>query len=161
MNKLSNLHKDSVLLMSNIHADGAPAASVTWQLTVKRRVFSGGWSVASEAFPVFEGRVVGLLASLLRSVFKKLKQTDQSISLTSGARPPPPPTPPFDTGWLFIRSTSFKCMFTEGRKADKFPRPSLATGVCGFYWTSEMVRGWSCDTPGQWNVVGGKMDLGE
>lgn len=121
-------------------ADAPPAASATCQLTVKLHMCSGGWSVASQAFTVFAGSTVGLLVSFLIFVFVKLKQTEQSLSVTSGARPPPPPTPPFDAGWLFISSTSFKSMFTEGRKSDKFPRPSLATGVRCFYWTFKMVR---------------------
>lgn len=49
--------------------------------------------MASKAFTVFAGSTVGLLVSFLISVFVKLKQTEQSLSVTSGARPPPPPTP--------------------------------------------------------------------
>lgn len=130
-----------MLLVSNIHADGALAASVACQLTVKLHMFSGGWSVTSKASTVFEGSMVGLLVSFLVFVFEKLKQTEQSVAVTSGARPPLlHPQPPFDAGWLFISSTSFKSMFTEGRKSDKFPRPSLATDVSCFYWAIEMVR---------------------
>lgn len=59
----------------------------------KTDMFSGGWSVTSKAFTVFEGRMLGVLVSFLVSVFEKLKQTEQGISVTSGAGPAPPPTP--------------------------------------------------------------------
>lgn len=159
--EFSNQHKDSVLLVWNIHSWWSSGCLSHMPLMCKTPSWGGGRRVASKAFRVFEGSMVGPLVSFLVSVFEKLKQTERSISVTSGARPPPPPTPTFDAGWLFISSTSFKSMLTEGRKSHKFPRPSLATGVCCFYWAFEMVRVWSCDMLGQWNVVGGRMGLGE
>ena len=45
----------------------------------------------------------------------------------------------------------------ERRQWDNFLSPSPARGILYFYWTFEMVRVWSYDPVGQWNVLLGKL----
>lgn len=159
--EFSNKHKDSVLLVGNIHSWCSSGCLSHLPIMCKTPWRVG---VASKASTVFEGSVVGPLLSFLLSVFEKQKQTERSISATSGAGPPPPLLHPHPClmldGCLWAPHPSNLCS-QRGRKSDKFPRPSLATGIRCCYWAFEMVRVWSCDMPGQWNVVGGKMGLGE
>lgn len=44
---------------------------------------------------------------------------------------------------------------------ENFLSPSPARGILYFYWTFEMVRVWSYDPVGQWNVVLGKAVRGK
>lgn len=87
-------------------------------------MFSGGWQLKHWGF---EGSVVALLGSFLVSVFQKLKQTEPSISVTSGARPPPPPTPPV---WCWMAVYKFHILQIHVHRGEKIGQTPLSRPRC-------------------------------
>lgn len=87
-------------------------------------MFSGGWQLKHSGF---EGSMVALLGSFLVSVFQKLKQTEPSISVTSGARPPPPSTPSrlMLDGCLQVPHPSNPCSQRGENRTNSLVPPSL------------------------------------